>query len=583
MDNISHANGSKGLEEQGLQDFSVPSEKVDLDVGQMNEGTMLHKGLHARQITMIAMGGAIGTGLIIGTGQGLATAGPASITISYAIVGFVVYLVMGALGEMATWIPMASGFTGYATRFCDPSLGFALGWRYFDDSLTSVHKGFANNSNYSYWLKYIVVTPNQLTAAALVIQYWVPREQVNPGAFIAIFMVAIIIGNYLGIEFFGALEFVLSSVKVVVMIGIIILCLVLALGGGPDHDRKGFRYWKNPGAFKPYMAEGDLGKFLAVWASMVTATFAYLGTELVGITVGEAVNPRKTIPRAIRLTFWRIIFFYVLSVFLVGLNVPYNSPDLLFANKKKTSASASPFVVAISSAGIRILPSIFNGCILIFILSAANSDLYICSRTIYSLAVEGQAPRFLARTNARGVPFFALGASSIFTLLAFMNVSSGSETIFSYLASFVTMFGLLVWISILASHIFFVRARRAQGVLDSALAYTAPLGIQGSYFALAFCVIVALTKNFSAFIPNNQSYGNFDYKSFITGYLGIPIYLGLYFGHKVIRKTRVVHPKSCDLYSGKDRIDQEEAEYMVTNMSSSRPKTLFGRLIAILF
>ncbi|KAJ5941539.1 AAT family amino acid transporter [Penicillium verrucosum] len=541
MDNISHANGSKGLEEQGLQDFSVPSEKVDLDVGQMNEGTMLHKGLHARQITMIAMGGAIGTGLIIGTGQGLATAGPASITISYAIVGFVVYLVMGALGEMATWIPMASGFTGYATRFCDPSLGFALGW--------------------SYWLKYIVVTPNQLTAAALVIQYWVPREQVNPGAFIAIFMVAIIIGNYLGIEFFGALEFVLSSVKVVVMIGIIILCLVLALGGGPDHDRKGFRYWKNPGAFKPYMAEGDLGKFLAVWASMVTATFAYLGTELVGITVGEAVNPRKTIPRAIRLTFWRIIFFYVLSVFLVGLNVPYNSPDLLFANKKKTSASASPFVVAISSAGIRILPSIFNG----------------------SLQSRDRAPRFLARTNARGVPFFALGASSIFTLLAFMNVSSGSETIFSYLASFVTMFGLLVWISILASHIFFVRARRAQGVLDSALAYTAPLGIQGSYFALAFCVIVALTKNFSAFIPNNQSYGNFDYKSFITGYLGIPIYLGLYFGHKVIRKTRVVHPKSCDLYSGKDRIDQEEAEYMVTNMSSSRPKTLFGRLIAILF
>lgn len=309
-------------------------------------------------------------------------------------------------------------------------------------------------------------------------------------------MVTIIVCNYLGIEFFGALEFVLSSIKIVVMIGIIILCLVLALGGGPNHDRKGFRYWKSPGAFKPYMAEGDLGRFLAVWASMVTATFAYLGTELVGITVGEAVNPRKTIPRAIRLTFWRIIFFYVLAVFLVGLNVPYNSPDLLFANKKKTSASASPFVVAISSAGIQILPSIFNGCILIFILSAANSDLYICSRTIYSLAVEGQAPRFLARTNARGVPFFALGVSSIFTLLAFMNVSSGSETIFSYLASFVTMFGLLVWISILTSHIFFVRARRAQGVLDSALAYTAPLGIQGSYFALAFCVIVALTKNF---------------------------------------------------------------------------------------
>lgn len=387
----------------------------------------------------------------------------------------------------------------------------------------------------------------------------------------------------MGIEFFGALEFVLSSVKVVFMVGIIILCLVLALGGGPDHDRKGFRYWNKPGAFKPYMAEGDLGKFLAVWASMVTATFAYLGTELVGITVGEAVNPRKTVPRAIRLTFWRILFFYVLSVLLVGLNVPYDSPDLLFANKKKASASASPFVVAISSAGIRTLPSIFNACILIFILSAANSDLYICSRTIYSLAVEGQAPRFLARTNARGVPFFALGVSAIFTLLAFMNVSSASETIFSYLASFVTMFGLLVWISILISHICFIRARRAQGVPDSALAYTAPLGIQGSYFAVAFCIIVALTKNFSAFIPNDEKYGNFDYKSFITGYLGIPIYLSLYFGHKIIRKSRAVHPKSCDLLSGKDRIDQEQAEYEAAHASSDQPKNLVGRVVGMFF
>jgi len=112
------------------QDLHFPDEKDDIDAGQSVERTMLHKGLHARQITMIAIGGAIGTGLIIGTGQGLATAGPAAIALSYTIVGFVVYLVMGALGEMATWIPMASGFTGYATRFCDPSLGFALGWRY---------------------------------------------------------------------------------------------------------------------------------------------------------------------------------------------------------------------------------------------------------------------------------------------------------------------------------------------------------------------------------------------------------------------------------------------------------------------
>lgn len=180
--------------------------------------TRLHRGLKARQVTMIAIGGAIGTGLIIGTGSALAKAGPGSILISYSIVGFIVYLVMCALGEMSTYLPLESGFTGYAARFCDPALGFAVG--------------------YTYWFKYIIVTPNQLTAAALVIQYWVPREQVNPGVFIAVFLVAIIAINYLGIKIFGELEFWLSSIKVLTICGLILLSLILVLGGGPDHDRK---------------------------------------------------------------------------------------------------------------------------------------------------------------------------------------------------------------------------------------------------------------------------------------------------------------------------------------------------------
>jgi amino acid transporter len=192
--------------------------------------TRLRRGLKARQVTMIAIGGAIGTGLIIGTGSALASGGPLSILISYTIVGFIVFLVMCALGEMATWLPLESGFTGYAARFCDPALGFSLG--------------------YTYWFKYIIVTPNQLTAGALVIQYWVDRKDVNPGVFIAVFLVAIIAFNYLGIRFFGELEFWLSSVKVMTICGLIILSLVLMLGGGPDHDRKGFRYWKDPGAMK---------------------------------------------------------------------------------------------------------------------------------------------------------------------------------------------------------------------------------------------------------------------------------------------------------------------------------------------
>lgn len=190
----------------------------------------------------------------------------------------------------------------------------------------------------------------------MVIQYWVDRETVNPGVFIAVFLIVIFAINYLGIRFFGEFEFWLSSLKVLTICGLIILSLVLMLGGGPDHDRKGFRYWKNPGAFKPLYKTGDAGNFIGLWASFVTAVFAYLGTELVGVTVGEAQNPRKVIPRAIKLTFWRILFFYVLSVLLIGMLVPYNSERLSFATKQTTGASASPFVVAVTEAGIAGLP-----------------------------------------------------------------------------------------------------------------------------------------------------------------------------------------------------------------------------------
>lgn len=145
-----------------------------------DEHHSLHRGLQARQVSMIAIGGAIGTGLIIGTGSALANTGPASILISYTIVGMLVYVVMAALGEMATWLPAAGGFANYAERFVDPALGFSLG--------------------YTYWFKYIITTPNQLTAAALVISYWVDRDTVNPGVWIAIFLVAIIVINVLGIK-----------------------------------------------------------------------------------------------------------------------------------------------------------------------------------------------------------------------------------------------------------------------------------------------------------------------------------------------------------------------------------------------
>ncbi|KAK7214761.1 hypothetical protein V2G26_002764 [Clonostachys chloroleuca] len=219
--------------------------------------TSRHCGLQARHITMIAIGG-----------KALAQAGPSSIFVSYTIVGFIVYLLMSAVGEMAAWLPMSSSFSGYAARFCDPALGFALGW--------------------CYWFKYIIVCPNQLTAGALVLQYWVDRDKVSPGVFIAVFFGHHHIHQLLWNSLLWRNRVLAVLMKVFTIIGTILFSLVITCGGGPRVEAIGFKYWHNPGAFKEYIDTGSAGQFLGFWSCMVTAVFAFLGTELVGVTVAEA-------------------------------------------------------------------------------------------------------------------------------------------------------------------------------------------------------------------------------------------------------------------------------------------------------
>jgi amino acid transporter len=204
--------------------------------------------------------------------------------------------------------------------------------------------------------------------------------------------------------------------------------------------------------------------------------------------------------------------------------VPYNSKLLKTANSSSTSAKASPFVVAIEIAGIKVLPGFLNGCILLFVFSAANSELYIGTRTIYGLAMEGLAPAFLQRTNKSGVPIYCVLCCTTSACIDFLNVSTSSATVFTYFTNLVTVFGMLVWLALLITHVFFVRARHAQGVADNELRYKAPLGIWGSYFGIFAIVIVILIKNFSVFVHSDVAggiYGNFDYKSFIIKYLSI--------------------------------------------------------------
>ncbi|KAM0747841.1 dicarboxylic amino acid permease [Meredithblackwellia eburnea MCA 4105] len=504
----------------------------------------LHRGLDARQISMIALGGAIGTGLVIGSGTGLARAGPVGLLIAYVIMGSVCFSVMISLGEMATYLPHKKGFSGYLSRFADPALGIALG--------------------YNYWFKYLIVTPNNLVAASIVVQYWVSPTKMPVGAWLAIFIALIIVLNFLGVRVFGEVEFWMSLFKVITLTGLIIFGIVVDLGGAPNHDRKGFRYWRDQ-PFSHYLKTGSLGEFLGVWSAMTTALFAYMGSELVGVTFGEAKNPRKVVPATIKRTFWRLLIFYVGSIFVVGLIVRADDPSLIAANKKSTSAAASPFVVAAQAAGIRVLPQILNACILLFVLSAANSDLYIGSRTIYALAREGKAPAVFLWCNRLGVPYIALGVCSAFCCLAFLSVSSGSKVVFGYFTAMVTIFGAITWMGILFAHIRFMKALKVQGISRDTLPYKAPLQPYAAYTAFVITAIVCFFKGFDSFIPK------FNHKTFITNYIGAPVFVIIYLGWKFYHKTSMIPLEEVDLTTGKREFDEDQAMHEEEEAMSNKP------------
>lgn len=486
--------------------------------------------LKARHSSMIAIGGGMGTGLIIGIAGSLRNAGPGALFLAFVFMGFACWAVMSALGEMACHRPDARSFAGYASRYVDPAFGFAMSWNYL--------------------AKYLVVIANNLNACALIISYW--DSNTSPAVYITVIALAILLINMLKVRVFGEIEFVLSGIKLTVVLGLIILNIVLFFGGGPSHDRYGFRYWSNGLAFKEYKATGDLGRFPGFWSCLSPALFAFIGTELVAVTVGETASPRRSLARAVRQTLFRILFCYVGGVFTVGLVVNSASSGLKSATSASTSASASPFVVAIVQAGIPILPGIINGALLVFVTSAANSDQYISSRTLHSLAVVGQAPRWLAKGRApSGVSWRTIAVTFPFCALAYINLASNGTQAFSYLSSSVSIFGGLMWWGLLLTHIRFMAAMKVQGMSRQELPYRSPFQPYLSWTAFALVTLVLIFKGFTVFI------GTFDYKLFITNYIGIPLMLVSFCGWKLVHKTKWVRLEEIDLtIVGVDELDE---------------------------
>jgi len=336
----------------------------------------------------------------------------------------------------------------------------------------------------------------------------------------------VVIGiNMLGAGVYGEAEFVFASIKVITITGLIILGIVLDLGGGPNHDRIGFRYWKHPGPFVQFNnIPGVKGRFLGWWQVMTQAAFSYIGTEIVAIAAGEAKNPRRNLPKAIRRVYIRILLFYIGGVTIIGLLVPSNDNGL---NLGDGTAASSPFVIAIQRSGIKALPSIINACLLTSAWSAGSSDLYTSSRALYGLAAAGNAPRIFLKTLRNGLPIASLLFCSAFSCLAYMGVKSGSGKVFGWFANMTSVAGLMTWFGICVTYLRFYAGMKAQGYDRKHLPFASSLQPYAAWYAMCFCLLICFFSGWSVFLS-----GQWVVSTFVTNYLPLILFPILYAGSK---------------------------------------------------
>lgn len=511
--------------------------------------TQLQASISPITQAFIALGGCVGSGLLIVSGKALAAGGPAGILIGWAIVSSFLYCVMQALSELSSTFPVSGAFATYATRFIDPSFGFAAGWNYA-----------------IFW---VVVMPLELVAASLSINFW--QSNINSVVWIAIFYVLIIVLNLFGTAGFEYFELFCAFIKLVGIVGFDILAIVLICGGG-QQGYIGAKYWHNPGPF----AHG----FKGVINVLITATYSLAGTELVSLTAAESkANPRIALPRAIKMVFYRIVVFYLFTLTLIGFLVASNTKQLTLAS----SAFASPFVVAIQLGGIKVLPSIFNVVVLVSLLSIGNSAIYGFSRTILSLAEQGLAPKILAYVDRRGRPLVGIAVSAFVGLLAFVSASPKQEQVFNWLVSLSALSTLFTWASCTIAHLRFRAAMSKQNRPLSELPYRSKTGVWGSYYA-TICLIVVLCLQF--WVSLFPLGGKPKAEVFFQNYLGAIVFLVFYFGHKLYsRKFNTIVPlATMDLDTGRSEMDFDKLnQELVEDREAFKALPLHKKIFRILF
>ncbi|MEC2919631.1 amino acid permease [Bacillus tropicus] len=458
-------------------------------MNQQVEQTDLKRTMKSRHLFMIALGGVIGTGLFMGSGQIVHNAGPGGAILAFFVGGFVMYLTMLCLGELSVAMPEAGSFQSYASKFISPGFGFVVGWMY--------------------WLNWAVTVGVELTTVSILMKRWFP--DVSSWIWCVTFAAALFLVNALSAKAYAEAEFWFASVKVATIVVFIVLGGAVMFGlldfnGKPAPMLHNFT--ENGGLF-PNGA-------LAVLLTMITVNYSFQGTELIGIASGESENPEKTIPKAIKNTIWRTLFFFVLAISVVVGLLPWQEANLV----------ESPFVLVFDVAGVPYAADIMNFVIITAVLSVANSGLYANSRMLWAMAKQGMASPAFTKLTKKGVPLNALIFSLIFASLSLLTSVFAADTVFLVLTSIAAMAAVVVWMSIAASQFFFRRNFVKNGGDINDLKYRTPLYplVPIVAFSLNFITFVSL-----AFIPDQR----------IALYCGIPFMVICYILYQVKYKKIV--------------------------------------------
>ncbi|MBV8468264.1 MAG: amino acid permease [Burkholderiaceae bacterium] len=476
----------------------------------------LQRSIGSRQLSMIAIGGAIGTGLFFASGGAISQAGPGGAILAYAIMGLAVYCMMQSLGEMATQLPIAGSFEAYAERFVDPSLGFAFGW--------------------NYWFSWSITLAAEFVAGALIVQFWFPHT--NPTLWAMGFFTLLMSLNLLSVKAYAEAEYWFASIKVVTVVIFLVVGALMIFGMLGD-ESVGFQNW-SIGDPKTQAHAPFVGGITAVLMVFMVAGFSFQGTEGVGLAAAETEDPGKNVPKAIRTVFWRILLFYIGSIFVVGSLIAFTDPNLMHG---EGDIAFSPFTIVfqrIPKVGYY-AANVMNFVILSSVLSCGNSSLYVSSRMLYAMAHSGKAPKLFGHLNRRGVPVAAVWATGLVGALAFFASTVGDQKIYQIFYNASGLTGFMIWLGIAICHLRFRKAWVAQGRKLSDLKFKSKLYPYGPWLALVLFVVVILGANIGVFQAPEFSW--FD---FITSYLMLPAFLLLYFGHKLVNKTRVVPLQDCN-------------------------------------